>query len=236
MIQAPFVPMDRKKKREYRPASANTRYQSFTMTLAGFVAYSGALAIAAAIPGPGLTALIARALGSGFRSALFMSIGLIIGDLTYLTAVVLGLAMVAQTFGTVFFLIKWAGVAYLAYLAWGLWTSGISAEKIVAKKSSGGALSAVLSGLAVTLGNPKTMLFYIALTPTLVDLHAITLADYSVLAVLTVLVLLVVLVPYLALAAKARGLLASPRALKQLNRTAAAFMAGAALAIAGRAS
>ncbi|MEK1853854.1 MAG: LysE family translocator [Phyllobacterium sp.] len=206
------------------------------MTLAGFVAYSGALAIAAAIPGPGLTALIARALGSGFRSALFMSIGLIIGDLTYLTAVVLGLAMVAQTFGTVFFLIKWAGVAYLAYLAWGLWTSGISAEKIVAKKSSGGALSAVLSGLAVTLGNPKTMLFYIALTPTLVDLHAITLADYSVLAVLTVLVLLVVLVPYLALAAKARGLLASPRALKQLNRTAAAFMAGAALAIAGRAS
>jgi threonine/homoserine/homoserine lactone efflux protein len=228
--------MDRKKKREYRPASANTRHQSSIMTLAGFVAYSGALAIAAAIPGPGLTALIARALGSGFRSALFMSLGLIMGDLTYLTAVVLGLAMVAQTFGTVFLLIKWAGVAYLAYLAWGLWTCGISAEKIVAKKSADGALSAVLSGLAVTLGNPKTMLFYIALTPTLVDLHAITLADYSILAALTVLILLVVLVPYLALAAKARSLLASPRALKRLNCTAAAFMAGAALAIAGRAS
>ncbi len=89
------------------------------MTLAGFVAYSGALAIAAAIPGPGVTALVARALGSGFRSSLFMSLGLIIGDLTYLTAVVLGLAMVAQTFGTVFLVIKWAGVAYLAYLAWG---------------------------------------------------------------------------------------------------------------------
>lgn len=206
------------------------------MTLAGFVAYSGALAIAAAIPGPGLTALIARALGSGFRSALFMSVGLIMGDLTYLTAVVLGLAMLAQTFGTVFLLIKWTGVAYLAYLAWGLWTAGISAEDIEAKKSRGGPIASILSGLAVTLGNPKTMLFYIALTPTLVDLHAITLADYSILATLTVLVLLLVLVPYLALAAKARGLLGSPRALKRLNRTAAAFMAGAALAIAGRAS
>lgn len=206
------------------------------MTLAGFVAYSGALAIAAAIPGPGLTALIARALGSGFRSALFMSIGLIIGDLTYLTAVVLGLAVVAQTFATVFLIIKWAGVAYLAYLAWGLWSAGISAEKIEAKKSRGGPAASVLSGLTVTLGNPKTMLFYIALTPTLVDLHAVTLADYSILATLTVLVLLVVLIPYLALAARARGLLASPRALKRLNRTAAAFMAGAALAIAGRAS
>ena len=149
---------------------------------------------------------------------------------------VLGLAMVAQTFGTVFLVIKWAGVAYLAYLAWGFWTSGISAEKIEAKKSRGGAVSSVVAGLTVTLGNPKTMLFYIALTPTLVDLHTITLADYSILAALTVLVLLVVLVPYLALAAKARGLLASPRALKRLNRTAAAFMAGAALAIAGRSS
>jgi threonine/homoserine/homoserine lactone efflux protein len=206
------------------------------MTLAGFLAYSGALAIAAAIPGPGVTALVARALGSGFRSSLFMSLGLILGDLTYLTAVVLGLAMVAQTFGTVFLVIKWAGVAYLAYLAWGFWTSGISAEKIEAKKSRGGALSSIVAGLAVTLGNSKTMLFYIALTPTLVDLQTITLGDYSILATLTVLVLLVVLVPYLALAAKARGLLASPQALKRLNRTAAAFMAGAALAIAGRSS
>ena len=59
------------------------------MTLAGFVAYSGALALAAAIPGPGVTALVARALGSGFRASLFMSLGLILGDLIYLTAVVL---------------------------------------------------------------------------------------------------------------------------------------------------
>ena len=79
------------------------------MTLAGFVTYCGALALAAAIPGPGLTALIARALGSGFRSALVMSLGLIAGDLTYLTAVVLGLALVAQTFGMVFLVIKWLG-------------------------------------------------------------------------------------------------------------------------------
>jgi len=93
---------------------------------------------------------------------------------------------------------------------------------------------AFLSGLTVTLGNPKTMIFYLALTPTLVDLRTITPFDYGVLAVITVLVLLVVLVPYLALAAKARWLLRTPRALKALNRTAAAFMAGAAAAIAAR--
>ena len=204
------------------------------MTLAGFIAYSGALALAAAIPGPGVTALVARALGSGFRSALFMSLGLILGDLTYLTAVVLGLAIVAQTFGMVFLVVKWLGVAYLGYLAWTFWTSGITTENVVARKGKDGFVASVLAGLTLTLGNPKTMIFYLAITPTIVDLRTVTPAEYGVLALLTVLVLLVVLVPYLALAAKARWFLKTPRALKALNRTAATFMAGAAAAIAAR--
>ena len=204
------------------------------MTLAGFIAYSGALALAAAIPGPGVTALVARALGSGFRSSLFMSLGLIVGDLIYLTAVVLGLAIVAQSFGLVFFAIKWAGIAYLARLAWSYWTRGITAETVEARKGKDGLFSSFLAGLTLTLGNPKTMIFYLAITPTILDLKTITLADYGVLAALTIVTLLVVLVPYLALAAKARWFLRTPRALKLLNRTAATFMAGAAAAIAAR--
>ncbi|MEO9339545.1 LysE family translocator [Mesorhizobium sp. SB112] len=204
------------------------------MTFAGFLAYCAALAVAAAIPGPGVTALVARALGSGFRSSLAMSLGLIFGDLTYLTAVVLGLALVAQTFGMVFLVIKWLGVAYLGYLAWKLWTSGITAESIAAQKGRKGFAASFFSGYLLTLGNPKTMIFYLALTPTLVDLRTITIGDYGILAALTAIVLLIVLVPYLALAAKARWFLHSPRALGALNKTAAVFMAGAAAAIAAR--
>jgi threonine/homoserine/homoserine lactone efflux protein len=201
------------------------------MTLAGFIAYSGALALAAAIPGPGITALVARALGSGFRSSLFMSLGLIVGDLTYLTAVVLGLAIVAQTFGMVFLAVKWLGVAYLGYLAWTFWTRGITAETVEASTGRDGFVSSFLAGLTLTLGNPKTMIFYLAVTPTIVDLRTVTPAEYGMLALLTVVDLLV---PDLALAAKARWFLQTPRALKALNRTAATFMAGAAAAIAAR--
>lgn len=204
------------------------------MTLAGFIAYSGALALAAAIPGPGITALVARALGSGFRSSLYMSLGLILGDLVYLTAVVLGLAIVAQTFGMVFLAIKWLGVAYLGWLAWTFWTRGITAETVEARRTQGGFAPSFLAGLTLTLGNPKTMIFYLAVTPTIVDLRIVTVADYGLLALLTVAVLLVVLVPYLALASRARWFLRTPRALKALNRTAATFMAGAAAAIAAR--
>jgi len=204
------------------------------MTPTGFIAYSAALGVAAAIPGPGVTALVARALGSGFRSSLAMSFVLMLGDLTSLTAVVLGLAFVAQTFGMVFLAIKWAGVAYLAFLAWRFWTSGISPETIEGRKAKSGFAASFMAGLTVTLGNPKTMIFYLAITPTIVDLKTITLADYGILVALTVVVLLVVLVPYLALAAKARWFLKSPRALKALNRTAAGFMMGAAAAIVAR--
>lgn len=204
------------------------------MTLAGFVTYAGALAIAAAIPGPGVVALVARALGSGFRSAIFMAFGLVLGDLVYLTAVVLGLALVAQTFGTAFLVIKWVGVAYLAWMAWNFWRTGITAEKVDADRARGGIWTSVLSGLLVTLGNPKVMVFYLAITPTIIDIASITPSDYGVLIAITAMVLLVVLMPYLALAAKARWFLATPRALKALNRTAATVMAGAAAAIATR--
>lgn len=207
---------------------------SLTMTPTGFIAYAGALAVAAAIPGPGITALVARALGSGFRPAFAMSFGLILGDLTYLTAVVLGLAFLAQTFGMVFLVVKWLGVAYLAWLAWKFWSTGITPESIEARKGSSSLVSNFLGGLALTIGNPKTMIFYVAITPTVIDLHAITLADYGILAIVTVLVLMIVLVPYLLLAAKARGLLKSPRGLKLLSRGAAACMFGAAAAIAAR--
>ena len=108
------------------------------MTLAGFLAYSAALGIAAAIPGPGVTALVARALGSGFRSSLAMSFGLMLADLIYLTAVVLGLAFVAQTFGMVFLAIKWFGVAYLAFLGWRFWTSGITPETVEQRRARAG--------------------------------------------------------------------------------------------------
>ena len=204
------------------------------MTLAGFVTYAGALAIAAAIPGPGVVALVARALGSGLRPALFMALGLLAGDIVYLSAVVLGLAVLAQTFGTAFLVVKWIGVAYLAWLAWTFWRTGIRIEKVTTERSRDGALASVFAGLVVTLGNPKVMVFYLAITPTIVDIASITPTDFGMLVAITAMVLLMVLIPYLALAARARWLLATPGALRALNRTAAAFMAGAAAMIAAR--
>ncbi|RYC09890.1 LysE family translocator [Ciceribacter ferrooxidans] len=205
------------------------------MTLSTLLAYAGALFIAAAIPGPGMTAIVARALGSGFRPTFFMGLGLILGDLCYLTAVVLGLSYLAQTFVTPFLVIKYAGAAYLGYIAYKLWTAGLLPQEVQAHKG-GGLGASFLSGLFVTLGNPKTMLFYVALVPTLIPLEAIGPTDYAALAGITFVVLMAVLIPYIVLAARARVLLKQPSALKLLNRVAGSVLASTAAYIAARAA
>ena len=204
------------------------------MTLTGFLAYSAALALAVAVPGPGIVALVARGLGSGFRATLPMALGIALGDLVYLTAAVLGLANIAQTFGIIFMAFKYAGAAYLAYLAYKFWTSGVGIEKVEARRAEG-MLVSFMSGLMVTLGNPKVMMFYLALLPAIIDLSTVTLNDYLVLLVLTTAILLIILLPYLALATRTRALLQTPAALRRISRTAACFLGGAALAIAARA-
>lgn len=204
------------------------------MTLTGFLAYSATLAVAVAVPGPGIVAMVARGLGSGFRATLPMAIGIALGDLVYLTAAVLGLAFIAKSFGLVFLLFKYAGAAYLLYLAWKFWTSGVGIEKVEARRADG-PLASFMSGMLVTLGNPKVMVFYLAILPAIVDLTTVSLGDYLILAALTLAILLTILLPYLALATKTRTLLQTPTALRRLSRIAAGFIGAAAVAIATRA-
>lgn len=203
------------------------------MDLASWLTFSGALFIAALIPGPGITALVARALGQGFGSSYMMAFGLILGDLFYLTAVVLGLAWLAHSFGVVFMVLKYGGAAYLLYIAWKLWHAGMKIDVSSEKKPLDGFLC-FLSGLTLTLGNPKTMLFYIGLLPALIDLRTITMESYLILAITTVVVLLLVTMPYMLLAGKARSWMTQPEKMRLLNRTAATFIGGAAAMIVAR--
>ena len=189
------------------------------MSLTAFLAYAIALGIAAAIPGPGVAALVGRALGTGFARSVPMLLGLAVGDVIYLTLAIAGLAFIAKAFATAFLVIKLAGAAYLLWLAWRFWTQGIAIQEVEKSAGRRDGIASFLAGLAVTLGNPKTIVFYMAILPAVMDLGAVT---------LTFLVLFAVLLPYIALAARARMVFTDPRALRRLNRSAALAMTGAA--------
>lgn len=198
------------------------------MTSAGFLTYALALGVAAAVPGPGVVALVARALSSGFKAAMAFAVGLVLGDLTFLSAAVFGLALIAETLGELFVVVRLCAGLYLAILAVRLWRSAGRTDRVEGGPAER-PLASFVAGLTVTLANPKTIVFYLAVLPTLVDLRTITAGDYATLVGLTGSVLAVVMTPYAALAARARDSLREPAFRARLNRGAAAIMAGAAI-------
>ncbi|MER0237630.1 LysE family translocator [Fulvimarina sp. MAC8] len=202
---------------------------------APLLAYAAALAIAAAIPGPGIAALLGQSLAGGLRASLFFLVGLALGDVVYLTFAVAGLAVIAQTFAGAFLVVKVLGGAYLVYLAYKIWTSETSAMTVRRNGGSAG-IAAVLTGFTVTMGNPKTIIFYLALLPTVVDLKAIGPSQWGALSAVTVIVLAVTLIPYAVLADRARSILGQSSSLRRLKRYAAGFIGGAGVLILGQAA
>jgi threonine/homoserine/homoserine lactone efflux protein len=204
------------------------------MDLTALVVFATALAVAAAAPGPGIAAVVARVLGRGVPGGIAFAAGTALGDVVWLTFAILGLAVVAQAFQGVFLAIKYAGAAYLLYLAWKLWTTPARAQDVQGTAPRESPATLFAAGLAVSMGNPKVMVFYLALLPSLIDLDRVSLLGYAELVALTLAVLAFVLGGYIVLAARARRLLQSARAMQMVNRGTGAVMAGAAIAVATR--
>lgn len=204
------------------------------MDLFTLSAFTIAYAIAVVVPGPGVAAVVARALGGGFWAAFPMILGILVGDLVYLVFALFGLAAIATWFAPVFVVIKYASAIYLLYIAWQFWSARPGTEQIGARKD-GSAWKTFLSGFMLTLGNPKTIIFYLALLPTVVPLdRPITVLGFTELVTIVVVVLLIIAGGYAGLAAAAREFFTSSRALRNLNRTAGAIMAGAAAFVIAR--
>lgn len=204
------------------------------MSLDALLLFAGALFVAAASPGPGIAALVARVLGRGTAGAVAFTAGLATGDVVWLAVAVAGLSALAQAFHGVFLVLKFAGAAYLLFLAWKLWTAPAIRTQAEATPRPDPSWRLFLAGLAVTLGNPKVMVFYLALVPNLIDVAGITLLGFAELAATLLGVLAIVFGFYILLAARARRLLTSPRAVRAINRTSGAIMAGAAVAVAAK--
>lgn len=195
--------------------------------------FAGALLVASGSPGPSIAALVSRVISRGISGVLPFLLAMWIGEAVWLSLAVFGLAYVAQTFHLAFVVLKWAGVVYLAWLAWKMWTAPAEVDAGDLPRADA-PLRLFLAGMAVTLGNPKIMMFYLALLPTIVDLAGVTLLGWAELTVTMLAVLVAVDLGWALAAAQARRLLRSPRAVRIANRVSAGTMAGAAAAIAAR--
>lgn len=193
--------------------------------MAQIISYIAALGLAAAIPGPGMIGLVARSVSGGARTGFTMLAGLILGDLIYLSTAVFGLAVVAHSYSSVFTLINWAASLYLCVLAWQFWRYQPKAISIDKKATTQELASAWLSGLTITLGNPKTIAFYLAILPLVISLDNVSLQIWGgMLVPLTIFVLLSVGAVFILAALKIRHLLTSAKAQRRLFRSAGVIM------------
>ncbi|MCX4163221.1 MULTISPECIES: LysE family translocator [Paraburkholderia] len=203
------------------------------MALSGLLVFALALTIAAGSPGPNIAALVTRVLTTSLRDVLPFLVAMWLGEALWLTCAVTGLAVIAHTFAVVFTVVKFAGVAYLLFLAWKMWFAPTEVEQEALPRGQS-AWRMFVAGLMVALGNPKIMVFYLALLPTIIDLSHVGVVAWLELTLTMLAVLMLIDFTWAILASRARKLLTSRRAVKIANRTSATVMAGAAAAIATR--
>ncbi|KVX60180.1 LysE family translocator [Burkholderia cepacia] len=203
------------------------------MTLSALAVFAFALLVTAGTPGPSVAALVARVLTNGVRDVLPFLAAMWLGEALWLTLAVAGLSAFARTFETGLIVLKLLGVAYLLFLAWKMWTAptGTGADDLPRGQSP---WRMFVAGMLVTLGNPKIMLFYLALLPTIVDLTHVGVLAWAELVGTMLAVLILTDCFWSLLAARARAFFTSARAKRIANRTSATAMAGAAVAIATR--
>lgn len=205
------------------------------MSWYGLLVFSAVYVLAVASPGPGVAAIIARSLANGTRGAPAFIAGFLVGDLIWFAFAATGLAALAQSAHAVFVVVKYAGAAYLLYLAYRLWTAPAVVNEDTAEMQSGQKpLQLFLGSLALTLANPKTMVFFLALLPTVVQLERLTLLGFVEMVGVISILLPLTLGAYVVLADRARRVFKSAKAVRRINRGTGAAMACAAVAVATR--
>jgi threonine/homoserine/homoserine lactone efflux protein len=203
------------------------------MTISGLLVFALALIVAAGTPGPSIAALVARVLTNGVRDVLPFLAAMWLGEALWLSCAVTGLAVLARTFGMIFIALKFAGVAYLLYLACKMWRAPAALHESTLPRGQS-PWRMFIAGVMVTLGNPKIMMFYLALLPTIVDLSRVGTVAWLELTATMLIVLMAADFGWALLAARARKLLKNRKAVKIANRVSAVTMAGAAATIATR--
>ncbi|WP_029004249.1 LysE family translocator [Azorhizobium doebereinerae] len=202
------------------------------MDFATLAFFAAILTVAAATPGPAVVALVARTLARGRQGAAPFIAGLILGDVLWLAASILGLSALAATMGSLFFLVRLAGAGYLLLMAWRMWTAPAEAPDVAGLPARAGRGGLFGAGLALTMGNPKTMAFYLAMLPAMVDLQHIDILGFTELSGAICVVLSAVFAFYVYSADRTRHLVAGTSALKTINRVCGTVLAGTAVAVA----
>lgn len=128
--------------------------------------------IIVASPGTGAIYTIAAGLSRGARASIVAAFACTLGIIPHLMAAMLGLAAILHTSALAFNIVKYAGVAYLLYMAWhSLRETG--ALNVEAKQDRRSHMRVIIDGILINVLNPKLSIFFVAFLPQFIDARSI---------------------------------------------------------------
>ena len=205
-----------------------------SLTFSSIVALFGVMAVLAFIPSISVLAVSTRSAASGFTHGVFTAIGVVVGDIVFIILAIYGLSVLAELMGSRFVLVKYLGGAYLIWLGIALWRSKSKAEGVEGNTESS-LLSSFLTGLLITLGDQKAILFYLGFFPAFVDLSRISYFDTSIIIVIATVAVGGAKLVYAYMADRASLFFKSSRANKGINIAAGSVMIGVGVFLIARA-
>ncbi|WP_273828462.1 LysE family translocator [Pseudomonas sp. SBT1-2] len=201
------------------------------MDLATLSLFVLAVSAVTVIPGPTMLLALNNGAQGGKRIAVCGIAGAALSDLILIGAVGCGLGALLLASEQLFTLVKWAGAAYLLYLAWLLWRAPVGRIQTNTPTSvplSG--RSAFLRSLFVALSNPKGLLFFSAFLPQFIHPEGDIAIQYATLALVTAVIDIALMSVY-ALGGHHAMRILSGKAMRWLNRGCAGLLAGLGVAL-----
>ncbi|BEO83971.1 LysE family translocator [Serratia marcescens] len=202
------------------------------MDMTTLLLYIVAVAAVTITPGPTMLLALNNGATKGKRVAACGIAGAALSDLLLIGAVGCGLGAILQASELLFTLVKWAGAAYLFYVACQLWRAPLGTPQAAQNAMPGArnGRAAFMRSLLVALSNPKGLLFFSAFLPQFIQPAGDVALQYVILALVTALIDIALMSLY-ALGGHHAMRIFSGRALRWLNRTCAGLLAGLAIAL-----
>ncbi|MGR3485537.1 MAG: LysE family translocator [Paracoccaceae bacterium] len=192
-----------------------------TVTLAQLSFYAGGLLLLFLTPGPVWVAMVARAVSGGFHAAWPVAAGVVVGDVLWPFLAILGVTWILEVYGGFLEALKWVAAATFVAMGIAIWRHADADLTADGRLTRPGLWAGFAAGLAVILGNPKAILFYMGVLPGFFDLTALTWADMAAIAALSAAVPLLGNLVLAAAVGRARTLLSDPGRVARLNRASA---------------
>lgn len=188
-----------------------------TITPAELGLYAFALLVLFLTPGPVWMALTARALSGGFHAAWPLALGVVVGDVLWPFLAIYGITWVTSVFAGFMTVLKFVAAAIFVIMGGLILRHADKSISTDSRLTRPGMWAGFAAGVAVILGNPKAILFYMGVLPGFFDLRSVTWADMAAITALSAAVPLLGNLLFALMIDRARRLLASPRALRRTN-------------------